>query len=260
MSGKIPVCAAALATVLLAVPVYASTADKVQDHVTKAVRAEAAVQRKIDEWHVQRDDMLEDIRMLKLETQWLELQEKKLRRYVENNQRKIHELEEAQGRYALIAMDLENNLLDQLAELKSIVAADLPFLAEERANRLRFLEETMDDHSLSIGEKYRRFAEALNAEAEYGKKLEMSSLSAQLDGRTTDLIVINAGRVGYYCLTADRKRAGTWSKTSGGFVSGDEAMLDAVRRLEEMASTKHYHDLVSLPLPVAEKTAEGAAR
>lgn len=217
-------------------------------NVTEAVNAEASAQRQIEAWAPERDALLEEARTLKYELQWLELQTLKLERYIASNNVKIANMEEAQGRYAVIALELENNLLGDLARLEESVRQSPPFLAEERASRIKFLRDSLDDSTLSIGEKYRRFTEGLNAEVEYGKKLVVSNGVGELDGEEMDLIIVRAGRVGYYCLTMDRARGGMWDQTRRGFVSLPEAGLKAVQNVEMMSQTQQLFNFAIIPV------------
>lgn len=215
--------------------------------VTEAVDTEAAAQRKIEAWNAERDTLLEEARTLKYELQWLELQKLKLERYIAANSAKISRMEEAQGRYAVIALELENSLLADLSRMEESVKQSPPFLSEERANRIKFLRESLDDPELSIGEKYRRFTEGLNAEVDYGKKLAVLGGVAKLDGNEMDLILIRAGRVAYYCLTMNRARGGVWDGSQGSFVSLQGEDLKAVQHIETMSQTKQFFDFATLP-------------
>lgn len=215
--------------------------------VTEAVNTEAAAQRRIEAWNAERDGLLEEARTLKYELQWLELQKRKLERYMAANEVKIAKMEEEQGRYAVIALELENSLLADLDRMEENVRQSLPFLAAERAHRIKFLRASLDDPDLNIGEKYRRFTEGLNTEVEYGKKLEVSNGVGKLDGDEIDLIFIRAGRVAYYCLTMDRTRGGVWDSGQGGFASIGGDALKAIQNIEMMSQTRQFYDFAVLP-------------
>ncbi len=216
-------------------------------NVTEAVNAEASAQRRLEAWNAERDTLLEDARALKYELQWLELQKGKLARYIAANNAKIAKMEQDQGNYAVVALELENSLLADLNRLDESVRGSLPFLPEERHNRIKFLRQSLDDPELNIGEKYRRFAEGLNAEVEYGKKLLVTTGTGKLDGEEIDLIFICAGRVAYYCLSMDRARGGVWDAARGGFVSIGGDALKAVQKIEMMAQTKQFYDFAVIP-------------
>lgn len=217
-------------------------------NVDEAIAIEAAAQEKLDAWNVERDALLQEARGIKFELQWLELQEQKLQRYVAANDERIDALEEALARYAVISLALENALLGELARLEQGIASTSPYLMEERTARVRFLRQSLDDPELSVGEKYRRFVEGVNVEVEYGRKLEISTQRGNLDGREMDLVTVRAGRIGYYCLTLDRKRAGVWHSGRNCFVPLAEDMAQMVRNMETMSQTQQYYNFAILPV------------
>ena len=226
----------------------AASSERVERTLLEAISTEANAQKQLDEWHAIRDGLLDEARTLKLEMQWLALQKEKLDRYVASNAEKITLLEQAQSRYAVIALELEHDLVENLGRLEAYVASSPPFLPEERSNRLNFLGKTLDDPDLTIGEKYRRFIEGMNAEVEYSRKLETSNQTAVFDGKEAELIVIRAGTVGFYCLTLDRKRAGIWDAASRTFVVADNKALQAVKHLDILSGSGSFIEMAELPV------------
>ena len=226
----------------------AASPGAIQAAVESAVHSEAEAQRRIDIWTRERDLLLEEARNLTFETQWLDLQVRKYRRFVAAQTERIEAMQRAQSRYAITALEMERVLLEYLEELENYVAESPPFLMEERQSRLDFLQATLDDADLTVGEKYRRFTEALNAEIEYGGKLEAGNQVVFFNGRELDLTVIRAGLLGYYCLTPDRRHAGVWNSASRAFVPLEEAGVAAVRTLENLTLTRQYMDMPLLPL------------
>ncbi len=220
----------------------------IEKKVVQAVETEASAQGKLDEWSIQRDALLDEARNLRLEMQWLELQEERLQRHTKSAAEKIEKLQQAQSSYAVISLKLEQDLIEDLARLETVIKEDFPFLTEERNNRINFLRESINDPEMNIGEKYRRFMEAMQAEADYGEKLETSMQAVQFNGQLSDIITIKAGRLGYYCLTFDRAKAGIWSFSKQAFVPLGEPALQAVRSLEAMATSKQHNNLVMLPV------------
>lgn len=250
---KILAALSAASTLFLSLPftgaenACAAPIQDVEKNISEAVNTEASAQQKLDAWNEERDLLLEEARTLKYEMQWLELQRLKLQRYVAANDAKIAEMEEAQGRYAIIALELENSLLEEVDRMRASVEQSPPFLAEEREARLNFLRRSLDDPELSIGEKYRRVTEGLNAEVEYGKALAVTNEVARLDGESMDLIVVRAGRVGYYCLSMDRARGGIWNPDRGEFSALEGEALQAVQNIEMMSQTKQYFNFAVIP-------------
>ena len=229
-------------------PAIAASTDRVQRKVRETVSIEAQAQKQMDDWNMHRDRLLDEARTLKLELQWLSLHTEKMQRYVATNAEKIAQMELAQGRYAVAAMELEQTLVTDVQKLEAHVAASPPFLVEERTRRLDFLKKSLNDPELTIGEKYRRFTEGLNAEVEYSRKLEISNQTAVFEGKKNELIVIRAGTVGFYCLTPDRNNAGIWDIETQTFVRADDKALRSIRELETLSGSSRFMNVMELPV------------
>ena len=59
-----------------------------------------------------------------------------------------------------------------VATLDEFVKLDMPFLPEERTNRIAALKDMMTRADVSVSEKYRRIVEAYQIEIEYGRTIE----------------------------------------------------------------------------------------
>ncbi len=202
----------------------------------------------VKNWHIEQDDLINELRQIKIETQWLELQKKKYSGYVASNQRKIEEIEETNSRYAIIALQLESAMIDYLEELKILINEDLPFLTEERQTRIKFLQDSLENPDLSLGEKFRRFAEALNVEAAYGTDMEVNFEDALFDKKPTELLVIRVGRIAYYALTLDMKQAGVWNKEKKSFEKTNEDEHKMLLALHEAINSKQFIDIIPVPM------------
>jgi hypothetical protein len=97
-----------------------------------------------------------------------------------------------------------------LATLDKFVELDIPFLPEERANRIVGLKDMMDRADVSISEKYRRIIEAYQIEIEYGRTLE--AYQGKVDDRMVEFL--RTGRIALMYQTLDSKETGYWDNTA----------------------------------------------
>ncbi|MDO5531788.1 DUF3450 family protein [Sutterella sp.] len=244
------VLAAAMA-VSLAAGSAAAAPDSPQAELSQALAADRAAADFTRSAGDREKALVAGNRSTALEIQLLELQERKLMHTREALKERIARLEEAERRWAEISLFIENDLFDASARLNDTVREGLPFLRTERDERARFVTESVNDPALSLGEKFRRTAEALTAEAAYGAECEMTTEEAALDGRRTTLTVIRTGRVGLWALTLDRSKAGVRSDPETGFKS-DPELLPLVTALAETLAGRFK---VTLPLIEVRKPA-----
>lgn len=114
-------------------------------------------------------------------------------------------------------------MIEMIDTLAALVAADVPFLLDEREARIAGLRTLIDRADVTAGEKFRRIMEAYLVEVEYGRTIEAyrGDLSAGSEVRTVDFLRI--GRVGLYYQTLDGAESGRWNGLSRSFetLAGD---------------------------------------
>ena len=107
---------------------------------------------------------LKEIDGLKIYNQLLELQ-------IENQARVKVDLEQS----ILVASQINRNIVPVLVgmidALDQFVQMDVPFLMEERTNRVNSLDELMQREDVTVAEKFRKVTEAYQIENDYGKTI-----------------------------------------------------------------------------------------
>ena len=228
---------------------YAATQIKeLEQKLNQTIKKDANVGSSVQKWHEEQDKLLDEMRRMKIEIQWLTLQNNKYSHYVASNQRKIDELQKINSEYAVIELQLENAMHDYFEELQNIIANDKPFLEKERQDRLVFLRDTLDSPELSIGEKFRRFAEALSVEAAYGVEIKNEFHSAKLGETETDLNIMRIGRMAMYALTLDNKKSGIWNQEKQIFEPTTEEEHRYILALQTAIANKQFYQLLALPI------------
>ncbi|MGH8462255.1 MAG: DUF3450 domain-containing protein [Stenotrophobium sp.] len=142
-------------------------------------------------------------------------------------------------------------MLRMVASLQKFVTQDLPFLKQERQDRIAALQRLMTDPSVNVAEKYRRILEAYQVEADYGRTL--GAERAQVDGKVVD--VLRVGRTALFYLSTDGDSAGRWDASAGQWVPLSSGYIGSVRKGLRIAHEQTAADLLTLPMP----TPAGAA-
>ena len=102
----------------------------------------------------------------------MEKYNKQLASQVEDQEKEMASIEKQ-----LVEIETTNRevqpLMQQMVDtLQRFVALDVPFLIQERTNRVQSLQDLMPRADVAISEKYRRIIEAYQIELEYGRTLE----------------------------------------------------------------------------------------
>ncbi len=235
---------------LFALPGTASgqSPQEVHESATRSIATEASAQEDVLHWTDKRDGLSSEIRDLKLMDAWLEFQITKYKRYIARQEAVIEELKLRKEEAKRIGMELEPYLEVVVDRLEERVAEDPPFLPEERAQRIAFLRESLDDYHLSLSEKLRRVLEALQVETEYGRSVETTSRELALNGVPTRVAVLRLGRSGLYYLTEDGSKAGFWDRGTKSWRPLEPEFARTLLNAREMAERKRALELLVLPI------------
>jgi len=239
---------AAHLTVLLLVSTSAALAqaDKVNAVVGEQLRTEQAAQasqKRVDTLDSEASAMLAEYRQANAEIGGLKAYNDQLAEQVKSQEaematmtRQLVEIETTSRE----ALPMMQKMVTTLAEF---VALDIPFLREERANRIAALKDMMSRADVSVSEKYRRIVEAYQIEIEYGRTIE--AYQGKVDERTVDFL--RAGRVALLYQTLDGSETGYWDAVARKWVPDDdyeEAMVAGLKVAKKQAAP----DFISVPV------------
>jgi len=146
-----------------------------------------------------------------------------------------------------VSGEVEPMLQRMFDQLQQFVAADIPFLREERTKRIETLRELLGDVSKSPAEKYRRLLEAYGIELEYGRNMD-SYRDTLADGREADFVRL--GRVSLMYRTTDGQESGYWNKEQKSWVA-DPRYSRAIELALRIAKQETAPDLLAVPVPAA---------
>ncbi|MDH4125428.1 MAG: DUF3450 domain-containing protein [Gammaproteobacteria bacterium] len=132
--------------------------------------------------------------------------------------------------------------------LESSINLDVPFLMEERTNRVNTLKDIMEQSNVSVAEKFRKVMEAYQIENDYGNSVDEYQQVIELDdGSTRTYNVLRIGRVGLYFQSDDTQITGRWSMEEKRWVI-DNAARNEVRKGLRMAKQLIAPELILIPI------------
>jgi hypothetical protein len=131
--------------------------------------------------------------------------------------------------------------------LDQSVKLDIPFLMEERTERIENLREIMERSDVSVAEKFRKVMEAYQIENEYGTSSETYTQSLSLDGENRVYNILRIGRVGLYFQSDDASISGRWDHQNRTWVRDDSARSD-IRKGIRIARQQIAPELIVIPI------------
>jgi len=144
-------------------------------------------------------------------------------------------------------------LMHKMVEtLQEFVKLDVPFLLEERTNRVESLQGLMNQADVAISEKYRRIIEAYQIELEYGRTLDAYEglLGEGADARTVDFVRL--GRIALMYQTLDGAETGYWDAQQKKWIV-DNSYAHAVSEARRVAKKDGAPDLLTVPVPAPQE-------
>lgn len=132
--------------------------------------------------------------------------------------------------------------------LGEFIAADLPFLPEERADRLAQLQDLLPRADVSLAEKYRRILEAYQVESDYGRTLEAWRGELAGDAGARSVEFLRLGRSMLYYQTLDGHESGWWDPRSHSWQPLDGSARRPLRQAIAIARLEQAPALLELPV------------
>ncbi len=161
-------------------------------------------------------------------------------------------LVEQTDRVELVSREVTPLMLRMIEALDSFVALDVPFLEEERENRILDLRKLMHRADVTEAEKYRRLMEAYQIENEYGRTIEAYRSILVMDDRELTVNFLRVGRIALVYQSLDESEAGVWNQKSRRWESLDGSFRTAIRQGLRIARKQAAPDLILLPLLAAQ--------
>ncbi len=133
--------------------------------------------------------------------------------------------------------------------LNQSVALDIPFLLDEREERLAKLDVMMERSDVSVAEKFRKVMEAYQIELDYGTSNDWYKQSLDIGGAIREFNMLRVGRIGLYFQSDDTNITGWWNRETGAYeILGNEHRSE-VRKGIRIARQLIAPELILLPVP-----------
>ncbi len=140
--------------------------------------------------------------------------------------------------------------------IEQSIALDVPFLMDERTDRVDKLKEILQRSDVSVAEKFRKVMEAYQIENDYGSSSETYRQSLVIDDTTRDYNMLRIGRIGLYFQSDDSRITGAWDPAAGQYVILGNEHRNEIKKGIRMAKDLIAPELLLLPVPSATAAGE----
>ncbi len=236
------IAAAGVATLAMA-----QSGGNVQTVIQEQVKTEQAAiasQTKIAQLDDGSSRMLAEYRQITAEAVSLKSYNDQLSVQVKSQSDELQQMTRQIDEIATTSREVLPMMNKMLATLEQFVALDVPFLPEERTDRIVGLKDMMGRADVSISEKYRRIIEAYQIEIEFGRTLE--AYQGKVDDRIVEFL--RTGRISLMYQTLDGKETGYWDIVARAW-KVDRDYSEDVQEALKVAKKQAAPDFVGVAVP-----------
>ena len=133
-------------------------------------------------------------------------------RLIVDQEAQIIDIRKQLDQFALIERGIVPLMLDSIDTLDKFIDLDVPFLLEERRDRVARLRTIMDLSDVTVSEKYRQIMDAYQIETTYGRDIEAYTGLLEIDGESRQVDFLRIGRTSLTYQTPDQEETGFWNK------------------------------------------------
>ncbi|HJO25299.1 MAG: DUF3450 domain-containing protein [Myxococcota bacterium] len=183
---------------------------------------------------------------------------RQMRQLIGSQEAELASLQSQLDRIEIVGRSVTPLMLRMIDAIDSFVELDVPFLIDEREERVAELRKMMGRADVTNAEKFRQIMEAYQVENEYGRTLEAYRGTLERDGKALTVDFLRFGRIALVYQTLDESEAGVWNQKDRSWDPLDSGYRSAIRQGLRIARKQAAPDLIRLPLPAA-KDSGGAS-
>lgn len=222
---------------------------KVNGGVNKLAQAS---QGRIEKIADQTSDMLDDYRVVLKQIETLRAYNAQIEKLIRSQNKEIASLSSQINNVTVIDRQITPLMARMIDSLEEFVSLDVPFLKDERTDRMEQLRTIMDRSDIANSEKFRRLLEAFQIENNYGRTIEDYRGELERGGQTRSVDYLRIGRLLLFYQTLDRKETGIWDNKKHDWVLLSDSYRAPILNGLRMARKQKAPDLLRLPVPAPE--------
>ena len=176
-----------------------------------------------------------------------------LQRQIDDQNEELQNLTESIDSVTVIERQILPLLTRMIDGLERFVAADVPFLINERTERVNSLSELLNRADVTAAEKFRVVMEAWQIENDYGRTIFSYTGELELDGLNREVAFLQIGRVSLIYQTPDGENQGVWDQANREWVALGTDYRNSITAALRLARGQTSPSLLLLPVPAPEE-------
>lgn len=242
-----------LGVVCFSGPLHAQTEALSQASENRLQQAQQA-QQQIDTIHEQATELASDYQSTLELVDGLEIYLQLLGSQLSNQEQEMASLRKSIADAAVIERQIIPLLQRMIDGLEQFIELDVPFLREERQQRVSKLRTLLTRSGVTAAEKCRRVFEAYEIENDYGRSIEHYTAKLELGDKTFDADFLRVGRVALLFQLIGQDQVGYWQSDEKDWVlSDDSALRRAVSQGIDVARKEVSPQMVTIPVRLSQK-------
>lgn len=234
-------------------PLYSQQLKTVIKETYKNQSAARASQNRINKTQAKTDRLLAKFRKIHLQLDVLtqENQQQKIR--LQNQQQEIKSLREQLLQIDILKHKIPSLLEQMVHNLEQFIQLDLPFLKNERMQRIKRLKTDVSRLDISIPEKYKKIMEVFKIETEYGRTMETYQGGITLGAQKQTVDFLRLGRLALYYKTLDGSSSGVWQPETKQWVELTGTFTRSIKKGIQIAKKQTAPTFLTLAIPASKE-------
>ena len=242
-----------LGAIFAAEMVAGQAVDQIVAAETRRIQLAQAAQDQIDGIVEETRSVAEEYRAVMKEVDGLLVYNTLLDRQIEDQNTELSNLRTSIDQVQLIERQILPLLTRMIDGLDQFVALDVPFLMDERTDRVENLTALLERADVTAAEKFRVVMEAWQIENDYARTIYTYTDELDIDGTAREVDVLQVGRVALVYQTADGAESGAWNQRTRSWESVGDEFRNPIRQGIRLARNQIAPDLLLLPLAAPEE-------
>lgn len=207
-----------------------------------------ATQERINTIDDQRSRMVSDYRSALKQADDLNTYNDHLRTLIQSQRQEMRSIRSQISRITGLEREVVPLMKNMLDTLEQFIELDVPFLIDDRRNRVANLRMLLEDAGIAKSEKYRRILEAYQIENDYGRHIETyeGTLSSEEGAQIVHFLKI--GRVSLMYQTKDGADSYLWDRENKSWQHLHHSYNNQLKLAMRMAKDQIPPNLLFIPV------------